>query len=231
MKHGNLTIIGTSHIAEESVRNVSETILSEKPDIVAVELDHARLHAIFSSDKPRMSLAMLQVMGVTGFIFFLIGGFLQRRLGKLIGAVPGQEMKTAVEVAKQNRIRVALIDLPINITMRSISAIRASEKLKLARDLFLGVAGFEREKEQIDLTKIPPGSFVEIAMKKISKRYPGLYKALVSDRNEHMARVLSRIMKIEPQSRIVAVVGAGHEKEIMRILKTMLTYKEDAPSY
>src|SRR3989344_2349401 len=228
MKHGNLTIIGTSHIAEESVRKVKETILDEKPDVVAVELDHARLHAILSGDKPRMNLAMLRLMGITGFVFFLIGGFLQRKLGKLIGAVPGQEMKTAVEVARENSIRVALIDQPINITMRSISAIRAREKLKLITDMFLGIAGLDRESAQIDLTKTPPGSFVEMAMKKISKRYPGLYKALVSDRNEHMARVLSRIMKIEPQSRIVAVVGAGHEKEIVRILKTTLSGKEDA---
>ncbi len=223
MKHGNLTIIGTSHIAEESVRKVKEAILAEKPDVVAVELDHARLHAILSGDKPRMSLAMLRLMGITGFVFFLIGGFLQRRLGKLIGAVPGQEMKTAVDVARQNGIRVALIDQPINITMKSISAIKASEKLKLVRDLFLGLTGLDRERAQIDLTKTPSDSFVEMAMKKIRQRYPGIYKALVSDRNEHMARVLSRIMKIEPQSRIVAVVGAGHEKEIVRILKTTLS--------
>ncbi len=222
MKHGNLTIIGTSHIAEESVRNVKETILTEKPDIVAVELDHARLHAIFSSEKPRMSFAMLRLMGITGFVFFLIGGFLQRRLGKLIGAVPGHEMKTAVEVAKQNGIRVALIDQPINITMSRVSAIKAGEKIKMVRDLFLGITGLEREHAQIDLTKTPPGSFVDMAMKKIRKRYPGLYKALVADRNVYMARVLSRIMKIEPQSRIVAVVGAGHEKEIMQLLKTKL---------
>lgn len=219
MKYGNLTIIGTSHIAAESTRNVRETILTEKPDIVAVELDHARIHALFSGEKPRISVAMLRLMGITGFLFFLIGGFLQRRLGKLIGAVPGQEMKTAVEVAKQNGIRVALIDQPLNITMNNISAIKAGEKLKLIRDLFLGITGLEKEHAQIDLTKTPSKSFVDMAMKKVKERYPGLYKALVADRNEYMAHMLARIMKIEPQSRIVAVVGAGHEKEIIRALK------------
>ena len=223
MKYGNLTLIGTSHIAKDSVRNVEETILAEKPDIVAVELDHARLHALLSNEKPRFSLGMLRVMGFTGFVFFAIGGFLQRKLGRLIGAVPGQEMKTAVETARQNVIRVALIDQPLNITMNNISAIKAGEKLKLARDLILGVTGLEKEEARIDLSKTPTRSFVEMAMKKVKERYPGLYKALVADRNVYMARMLSRIMHLEPQSRIVAVVGAGHEKEILRILKTEIS--------
>ena len=222
MRYGNLILVGTSHIAKDSVRNVEETILAEKPDIVAVELDHARLHALLSNEKPRFSLGMLRVMGLTGFVFFAIGGFLQRKLGKLIGAVPGQEMKTAVETARQKGIRVALIDQPLNITMNDISAITAGEKLKLARDLILGLTGIEKEETQIDLAKTPTKSFVEMAMKKVKERYPGLYKALVADRNEYMAGMLSKLMKLEPQSRIVAVVGAGHEREIVSLLKKNL---------
>ena len=227
MKYGNLTLIGTSHIAKDSVRNVEETILAEKPDIVAVELDHARLHALLSDEKPRLSLAMFRIMGFTGFVFFAIGGFLQRKLGKLIGAVPGQEMKTAVETARQNGIRVALIDQPLNITMSNISAIKAGEKLKLARDLILGVTGLEKEEAQIDLAKTPTKSFVEMAMKKVKERYPGLYKALVADRNEYMARMLSKLMKLEPQSKIVAVVGAGHEREIVKLIKAFSKQEND----
>lgn len=219
MKYENLTVIGTSHIAEDSVSRVREAILAEKPAIVAVELDHARLHSLLAEEKPRLSPAMLKIMGATGFVFFIIASFLQRRLGKLIGAVPGQEMKTAVQVAQQNKARVALIDQPLNITMRNLSRISIREKLKLARDLILGVAGIETEKVQFDLTKTPSSRFVEMAMKKVRERYPGLYKALVADRNEYMANALARIMKTEPESRIVAVVGAGHENEIIRLLK------------
>ena len=219
MKYGNLTVIGTSHIAEDSVSRVREAILAEKPAIVAVELDHARLHSLLAEEKPRLSPAMLRIMGVTGFVFFIIASFLQRRLGKLIGAVPGQEMKTAVQVAQQNKIRVALIDQPLNITMSNMSRISIREKLRLVRDLILGAAGIETEKVQFDLTKTPSSKFVEMAMKKVRERYPGLYKALVADRNEYMANMLARIMKAEPESRIVAVVGAGHEKEIARLLK------------
>lgn len=219
MKYGNLTVIGTSHIAEDSVSTVRETILAERPAIVAVELDHARLHALLSEEKPRFSFAMLRIMGITGFVFFAIASFLQRKLGKLIGAVPGQEMKTAVQIAQENKIRVALIDQPLNITMSNLSRISIWEKLKLVMDLVLGTAGIGTEKVRFDLTKTPSSRFVAMAMKKLKERYPGLYKALVSDRNEHMAGMLARIMKLEPQSKIVAVVGAGHEGEIVRLVR------------
>ncbi len=221
MKYQNLTVIGTSHIAEDSVRKVTETITAEKPSIVAVELDHARLHALLSEEKPKFSLAMLKIMGATGFVFFAIAGFLQKRLGKLIGAVPGQEMKTAVQVAQQNKIRIALIDQPLSITMNNLSRISAWEKLRLVRDLVLGTAGIGAEKIRFDLAKTPSSRFVEMAMKKLKEKYPGLYKALVSDRNEYMAGMLARIMKAEPESKIVAVVGAGHEEEIVRLVKIL----------
>ena len=227
MKCGNLTVIGTSHIAEDSVSRVREAILSENTAIVAVELDHARLHALLSEEKPSLSFAMLRVMGITGFVFFAIAGFLQRKLGKMIGAVPGQEMKTAAQIAQENRIRVALIDQPLNITMHNLSRISIWEKLKLARDFVLGVTGIETEKLQFDLTKTPDSKFVAMAMRKLRGRYPGLYKALVADRNEYMARMLARLMKLEPQSRIVAVVGAGHEREIVNIIKALPNKKAD----
>lgn len=222
MKYGNITVIGTSHIAKDSIAKVRETILAEKPDIVAVELDHARLHALLSEEKPKFGFAMLRIMGITGLIFFVVGRFLQRKLGKLIGAVPGEEMKTAVEVARLNNTRVALIDQPLNITMLNVSRISLGEKLKLAKDLIFGMSGLEKDKAhiaQVDLSKVPSKDFVETAMKMVRGRYPQLYKALVADRNEYMAKMLAKIIKMEPQSRIVAVVGAGHEREIIRLVK------------
>ena len=37
MKYKNLKLVGTSHIAEESLREVQKTIEKEKPDIIALE--------------------------------------------------------------------------------------------------------------------------------------------------------------------------------------------------
>ena len=52
-----ITIIGTSHIARQSIREVKEAIEKGKPDIVALELDRQRLPALLRKDHrgPRMS--------------------------------------------------------------------------------------------------------------------------------------------------------------------------------
>lgn len=34
----NLTIVGTAHVSDKSVEEVKQTILEEKPDVVAIEL-------------------------------------------------------------------------------------------------------------------------------------------------------------------------------------------------
>ena len=39
---GSVTVVGTAHVSEESVREVEETIERERPDVVAVELDESR---------------------------------------------------------------------------------------------------------------------------------------------------------------------------------------------
>ena len=39
---GRVRVVGTAHVSEESVREVEDTIETERPDIVAVELDEGR---------------------------------------------------------------------------------------------------------------------------------------------------------------------------------------------
>jgi pheromone shutdown protein TraB len=51
----------------------------------------------------------------------------------------------------------------------------------------------------------------------LSKEFPGLYRALVSDRDAFMAfRLRTLATRFE---RIVAVVGAGHETGIKRLFE------------
>ena len=51
MKYKNLIIIGTSHIAKQSLKEVKKAIEEEKPDIIAIELDRKRLMALASKKK------------------------------------------------------------------------------------------------------------------------------------------------------------------------------------
>ncbi|MFC1769343.1 TraB/GumN family protein, partial [Nanoarchaeota archaeon] len=51
MKYDNITIIGTSHIAKQSMKEVKDHIENKKPDIIALELDKKRVIALLSEKK------------------------------------------------------------------------------------------------------------------------------------------------------------------------------------
>lgn len=71
---------------------------------------------------------------------------------------------------------------------------------------------------QFDLRKVPSKELIEKMMGHFQERYPSVYKALVEERNKYMIRQLVRLMKEYPEKKILAVVGAGHEKGMRELL-------------
>ena len=84
MKHKNLTIIGTSHISSESVDAITKFIEEEKPEIIALELDKDRFYSIQQSKREAGFREIFQV-GVKGYLFSLIGEYVERKLGEKVG--------------------------------------------------------------------------------------------------------------------------------------------------
>src|SRR3989338_559962 len=121
MKYQNLTIIGTSHIAKQSLLEVERAIEESKPDIVALELDSKRLYSLMNREKSKISIYNIRRVGLKGFIFSLIGAWAEKKLGKLVGVAPGSEMKKAIMLARKNKLKIALIDQDIEITLRRFS--------------------------------------------------------------------------------------------------------------
>jgi len=219
MKYKNLTIIGTSHIAKQSLEEVKSVVEKEKPDIIALELDRKRLYALMSKKKQKASVRNIGRVGIKGFIFSLIGAWAEKKLGEVVGVSPGDEMKIAIRLAKKNKIKVALIDQDIEITLRRFSkALSWREKWNFFVDLFK--AFILRKKEiEFDLSKVPDGKIIKKLIKKVKKRYPSIYKVLVEERNIIMANNLGKLMENNKDKNIVAIVGAGHEKEMIELIK------------
>ena len=215
-----LKIIGTSHIAAESIQAVKNTIKELKPDIVCLELDPRRAHALLHNHKARLSLKLAKSIGIKGFLFLAIASFLQKRIGKIVGVEPGAEMKTALHAAIENNIKIALIDRDIEITLKRLSkAVTWKEKIRFVTDFIKSPFSKEFSEFRIDLRKVPGRQVIEAALTKLKKSYPSLYKALVEERNEHMAERLATIIKANPDTKILAVVGAGHETELAELTK------------
>jgi len=79
----NLKIIGTSHIAKDSVKQIEQEFLDFKPDIMAVELDTKRYNSLLFEKNNKISLNLVKKVGFTGFMFLIIGRFVQKNSAQL----------------------------------------------------------------------------------------------------------------------------------------------------
>jgi len=231
----NLLFIGTSHIAKESLKEIKDSFVSFKPDIVAVELDRKRIHALFSKEEQKISLADIKHIGLKGFLFAYFGRFAQKKLGGMVGVSPGSEMKLAITLAREHKLQVALIDQDIDITLKKFSkALSWKEKFRFLGDLFRSVfrkkaAMKELGIESLDLSKVPSDRLVKNLIAQLKRRYPNIHKVLVHERNIVMSNNLISLMKKFPDKRIMIVIGAGHEDAIVSMVKRRARSIDVAP--
>lgn len=214
-----LKIVGTSHISTQSMDDIKKAFLEIKPDVISVELDPGRLQTLLNPEKQKMSLGLVRQVGLRGFIFLLIGRYAQKKLGKMVGVTPGSDMLFAVELAKNNDLRLRLIDKRLDkVVRRLMKQITRKEVWRFFVDLFKGF--FMRKKQpkvKISLDKVPPKDLIVRLMKELKGRYPTIYRVLVDERNHFMARQLALQLK-KTDDKILAVVGAGHEVELLDLV-------------
>jgi pheromone shutdown-related protein TraB len=219
-------IVGTSHIAPESLAKVEKVIRELKPQIVAIELDRKRLYALLSKKQQSISIRDIRRIGFKGWLFALIGAYAERKLGSKVGVSPGAEMVKAVALAHEAGAKTALIDQDIEVTLKRFSKeLTWKERWTFVVDLFKGLV--LRKGVKFDLSKVPSQELIAELIEDVRKRYPSVYRVLVQERNEYMAKRLAHIVAHYPEDTIVVVVGAGHEKEIARLLKSYLKANEE----
>jgi len=221
-----IKIIGTSHIAEQSVKEIEETIARENPEVVAIELDSDRAQALLANQKSRVSLTEIFQIGARGYLFAKIGQYVQQKLGKMVGMAPGADMKAAITAARRNNIKVALIDQPIKVTLKNFSkALTWKERWRFFADIIKGIIQPRRQMQELGLKEfnlhsVPKTELIEKMIQKLEERYPSVYKTLVMDRNRYMARKLIKLSRIH-SGQIIAVVGAGHKKGMEELLSKL----------
>ncbi len=220
--------VSTSHIAKESVEKIKSEFFSFKPDIICVELDRNRLHALLTNRKPDYSIKNISKIGLKGYLFAVIGGFIQRKLGRMVGMQPGVDMKQAAILAKNNNLLLVLLDRDISVTLSRLSkAITFKEKMRFLNDLLFGWLKKE-QKIKINLAEVPTDELITKMMKQLKDRYPSLYNVLLEERNHFMAKRLVTVQANHPDKKIMVVIGAGHEKGLIEAYehyKSMLEKK------
>ncbi len=209
-------IIGTSHIARESIDKVKAAIIEKKPECIAVELDSNRYYAMLYRKKGNVKLPFLQKM------ILVLMQKMQENLSKQTNVFLGEEMLSAVEYATANGVRVAFIDQDINYTVsRLMKRLGFFGKIKLLLYLIPAFVGIPIKgvtmAVDFDLNKVPDEKLIERALIELKREFPEIYEVLIDERNKFMAR---NIKKLEENFNIlVVVVGAGHVAGIERLLK------------
>lgn len=221
MRLHNLHLLGTSHIARQSLREVRKSVDELQPDIIALELDKHRFVALMNPKERKLQWKDIKRIGFKGFLFSMIGEFAERKLGEQVGVKPGSEMKLAAQLAAKDQIPIAFIDQPIDITLKKFSkAITWREKWNFVVDIV--TAPFKKKKLPFDLTTVPSRTVVKSLTKEVKIKYPNVYKVLIDDRNKYMAKRLATLMKHEPNAVILAIIGAGHEEEVLDLVQRNL---------
>ena len=223
MIYRNLHLLGTSHIAKESVQAVEREITAIRPAAIALELDPGRLAGLLGK-RQRMRMRDVFHVGIKGFLFALIGAWAERKLGKVVGISPGAEMLAAVQLAREQQIPLHLIDQDIAVTLRKISReFSWRERWRLFVDIVLAPFRGKSmlQKYQIDLRKVPAEQAIVRLLADVKSRYPNLYRVLITERNAVMAHRLSRLMSQHPQQGILGIVGAGHVTDIITRIQAM----------
>jgi len=212
-----IQLVGTSHIAKEALRRTKQAFEDFQPDTIAIELDQNRLAALLAGARPNYSLSLISHVGLRGYLFALIGGFFQRKLGRLVNVTPGADMLYAARLAQKEKKRLLLIDQPVQVTLRKVSrAFGWGEVKQLFLDFWHGLRG---ERVTFNLNSVPDEQLVEKLLKEFKTRYPRLYRVLVHERNVHMVRALRKYEELQPGEKILVVVGAGHLSGMRALLK------------
>lgn len=199
-----IRVYGTSHVSYESIELIDEKLEQHDPDIVALELDTARLEALISDQDNSQ-----------GPIFIRLLRYFQQKVGEKTGVMPGDEMLHAIHRAETQGRDLALIDQDIRVTLQRLKNIRRKEKVKAAGSIFLGLL----LPGAFDLSTIPKDAKIDELLEETKHRFPGIYRVLVQERNDYMAAALEQLQNEHPEKDIVAFVGAGHKEELRRMLE------------
>lgn len=213
-----IVLLGTAHISKESVKLVEETIESEMPDVVGVELDKDRLNQLLSGKKWQET-NIIEIVRSGQTYLFLLNIFLsnmQKQIGKTVGVKPGSEMLAAMKKSGEIKKPIQLLDRDIRITLkRAFYLMTLKEKLKLGTGLIGGLFGKGEVIDEKKIEELKQEDLINKLMKELGTQMPSIKQVLVDERDEYIAEMIRR----SPGKKILAVVGAGHLSGIEKILK------------
>lgn len=211
-----IKIVGTAHVSEKSVQEVTAAIEEFRPDIVAVELCLGRYKALTGQEEDQ-ELKISELISGKKLYVLLVQMFLayiQKGIGDKYGVRPGSEMLAAIEMAQKIGARFSLVDREVGITIQRFwSAMGFIDKIKIF--FALAPAALGLDEEDIDIDNITQDDVVSQMISEFRKISPAATNVLIDERDAYIAKNLYELSK---EGKVLAVVGAGHKEGISKLL-------------
>jgi pheromone shutdown protein TraB len=192
-------IIGSAHVIDLAAP-LRRALAGRPLDGIAVELDAERANVLLHSPpggRPNRG----------GPFLFRVWALLQRRLGDVLGAGVGGEMRAAAELAREWGLPLYCIDDPIRETIaRLLGSISMRERVEL---LVGGIVGLFLPSRVVSkqIAEYTRGSGEQLAQ--MRQAFPALTGVLLDDRNAHMAERIETLRR-HGKFRLAVVVGDAH---------------------
>ncbi|NWH05887.1 TraB/GumN family protein [Desulfobacter latus] len=212
-----IILIGTAHVSRHSAQLVSDTIASEQPDTVCVELCNNRLGSIRDKDRwQNMDIVKIikEKKALMLFMNLLLAAF-QKKIADKFGIKPGQEMINAIAAAEKTGAAVIPADREIQTTLSRIwRGMGFWEKIKLIFAMLLSF-GRSDEIEETDIEKMKHQDILQSLLSEIKEDHPIIGEVLINERDQFLAQSI----RSAPGDKIVAVVGAAHVPGILKYIE------------
>lgn len=222
-----IILVGTAHVSQTSVEEVSSLIESENPDRICIELDEGRMKS--KTEKSSWENMDIRKVIKDGRGFFLLANTalssFQRRMGEQTGTKPGDEILGAASIAKEKGIPLSLCDRDIQTTFKRAWAKSSLwNKCKLIATL-LSAAFSKEEITAEELEDLKKQDTLQSMMNEMAKELPTIKEVLIDERDQYLGR---SIFETEGKKKL-AVIGAGHTNGVISTIEK-LSRGESTPS-
>ncbi len=220
-----IVLVGTAHVSEASVQEVSASIEAEKPDTVAIELDEKRFKSLEDPESWRNMDIVKVLREKNGFLMLsnIILASFQKRMGLDAGVKPGDEMLAAINKSKELGLATSMVDRPITVTLRRAWAKNSFWGKCNLLALLVSSAFSKDEIEPEQIEQLKNRSEMDDMMEELSKELPVVKEVLIDERDYYLA---SHIWASKG-NKVLAVLGAGHLPGVQAHLEKLASGDEN----
>ncbi|MDH4214940.1 MAG: TraB/GumN family protein [Candidatus Thorarchaeota archaeon] len=212
--------VAVIHTDLESVENVRKVVHEIKPEVVAVELDRERYQQLTNPVESEEHLSP-QTTGDSAQDLMQQLAILEMSLSKVTGSNVGDEMLAAIREGRAVGAKIALVDRPMQATIRAMMRVPLNELYALINVLPDAAKDIEGGGAIDILDMLKKEGAVEDIMNQFQTEFPELAKVLIAERDEYVAKALHFILN-DVKGKIVAVLGAGHIQGVKSSLERIL---------